>query len=100
MIKNTVYKILTWIAGLSDRAMLEIEIILLLLLFLIMACGCGMSAVLPPVVESQPSVDWRPMVASQMGYACLESTGCEDVPQIVHAGETSGFVARMETPEY
>ena len=85
----------------SEKTFLEVVILILLVLLCIGACaGCGSPAIMLPSVESQPPVDWRPMVASQMGYACLESTGCEDVPQIVQAGETSGFIARMETPEY
>ncbi len=84
----------------SEKTFLEVVILILLILLCIGACGCGSPAIMLPSVESQPPVDWRPMVASQMGYACLESTGCEDVPQVVQAGETSGFIARMETPEY
>ncbi len=85
----------------TDKTFLEVVILILLLIFCIGACaGCGVSTFLPPVVESPPVNDWKPLVATQMGYACMESAGCEDTPQIAQSGETAGFVARLETPEY
>ena len=84
-------------ANLSEVAKLKVLIIFLLIVVFIFACvGCGVSAVLPPVVES----DWKPLVATQLGYACLESAGRDSGPHTIHAGETAGFVARMEFPEY
>lgn len=88
-------------ANLSEMAKLKLIVVFLLVVVFIMACvGCGVSAVLPPVVESPPVNDWKPLVATQLGYACLESAGRDSGPQTIHAGETAGFVARMEFPEY